>query len=380
MAYRSPHRSELAASRRLANVFRGHGWDVVVEPAGGSSRPDLVIGRGPLRFVVTSKSIGEGRPDRVLPLLSLAILEARRHAESAGSRPLAVMQVKHASPALLGKIESFQREFAPDVAIGVLSDAGGACFIGHSRLEAMNAIQPEQHARSKRVQPRNASDLFSDLNQWMLKVILAPELPAEALNAPRRDYRSVSGLADAADVSPMSASRFIRRLQEEGFLEDAGGPFRLVRRRELFRRWQSAAMGSSPELAMSYVIPGDGPRKLHKVVSGMDACVGLFAAADLLHVGHVSGVAPYVFVRRLDRLAVEWPGLVHTRPGEPAQLILKQARAPQSLFRGAVRVDGLLVSDILQVWLDVSAHPSRGAEQADHLQRKVLAEVMGDRG
>jgi hypothetical protein len=30
-------------------------------------------------------------------------------------------------------------------------------------------------------------------------------------------------------------------------------------------------------------------------------------------------------------------------------------------------------SDILQVWLDVSQHPSRGKEQADLIWRRVLA-------
>jgi hypothetical protein len=31
------------------------------------------------------------------------------------------------------------------------------------------------------------------------------------------------------------------------------------------------------------------------------------------------------------------------------------------------------VSDILQIWLDVAQHPSRGREQADVIWRKTLA-------
>jgi len=63
-----------------------------------------------------------------------------------------------------------------------------------------------------------------------------------------------------------------------------------------------------------------------------------------------------------------WAGLVPVSPGEPAQIILKQPAAPESLFRAAMRVDNVLVSDALQIWLDAWVQPSRGAEQADFLQ------------
>ena len=349
-----------------------------MEPAGEPRQPDFIMSKGPHHYVVEIKSAGEGRPDRVLPLLSQAILEVRRHAEFNAKRPLAIVQVNHASSSLHQKVEQFQRDYAPDVAIGLVSEAGASQFIGGPDLEALNVEVSRSSSREKAAQPRKASDLFSDLNHWMLKVLLAPELPENLLNAPRGEYRSVSELAEAAQVSAMSASRFVRRLQEDGFLEDAGRSFQLVRRRELFRRWQSSAMRSSPELRMSYLIPGAGARQLHKVASRLDACIGLFAAADLLHVGHVSGVAPYIYVRRLLVSSESWPGLAPAKPGEPAQVILKQSNVPNSLFRGAVRVDDVWVSDVLQIWLDASAHPSRGAEQADLLQRKVLAGVLGD--
>jgi hypothetical protein len=35
--------------------------------------------------------------------------------------------------------------------------------------------------------------------------------------------------------------------------------------------------------------------------------------------------------------------------------------------------DGVPVSDVLQVWMDVAQHPSRGREQADLIWRKILA-------
>jgi hypothetical protein len=41
--------------------------------------------------------------------------------------------------------------------------------------------------------------------------------------------------------------------------------------------------------------------------------------------------------------------------------------------------DGVRVSDIIQTWLDVSADPTRGAEQAAELEHGVLAKVVGEK-
>lgn len=377
MASPSSNRNSALAAARVADLFRAHGWRVDHESGGGPPQPDLIAEKGSLRYAIELKSVGEGRPDRALALLSQAILQARRHAADLAMRPLAVLHVAHAASSLHKKIEQFHRDYAADIAIGLISEAGGSLFIGKG-LDALNVEPPFSSSREKIAKPRKAWDLFSDLNQWMLKVLLAPELPESLLNAPRGEYRGGSELANAAQVSAMSASRFVRRLQEEGFLDDSGRVLRLVRRRELFRRWQSAAMRSSPELSMSFLIPG-GARQLYKVVSRLEACVGLFAAADMLGIGHVSGVTPHLYVRRLRSPSEEgWPGLVPSRSGEPPQVILRQANAPESLFRGAVQVEGVPVSDVLQIWLDASAHPSRGAEQASLLRSKVLSDVLGE--
>lgn len=66
----------------------------------------------------------------------------------------------------------------------------------------------------------DSGQLFSDLNQWMLKVLLAPALPPEMLAAPRGEYRNASQLAEAAQISLMSAFRFLRQMKQEGFLDD----------------------------------------------------------------------------------------------------------------------------------------------------------------
>jgi hypothetical protein len=42
------------------------------------------------------------------------------------------------------------------------------------------------------------------------------------------------------------------------------------------------------------------------------------------------------------------------------------------VFRATVVRNALPVCDVLQVWLDVADHPSRGASQAKEIWRRVL--------
>jgi hypothetical protein len=103
----------------------------------------------------------------------------------------------------------------------------------------------------------------------------------------------------------------------------------------------------------------------------------LFAAADALRLGFVSGVPPYVYVHRIQpaNLAA-WKNLRACAPGEPPDLIVRQAPAPQSVFRAMVRPEGMAACDVLQLWVDVASHPSRGREQADLIRRRVLHRLI----
>jgi hypothetical protein len=63
--------------------------------------------------------------------------------------------------------------------------------------------------------------------------------------------------------------------------------------------------------------------------------------------------------------------------GDRVDVVLRMPSARASVFRAIVNIDGLPVSDVLQVWLDVSAHPARGKEQADVIYRRVIKPMIG---
>jgi hypothetical protein len=129
---------------------------------------------------------------------------------------------------------------------------------------------------------------------------------------------------------------------------------------------------------------GDVRSQLEWIFPPDRACLGLFAAADELGVGFVSGVPLYVFVDQSSVL----PGNMNAANGakgmmladdrDPVNFIVRIPKAPRSVFRAAVRPRGVASADIIQVWLDVSKHPARGAEQADQIWQRYLAPIAGD--
>ena len=212
----------------------------------------------------------------------------------------------------------------------------------------------------------------------MLKVLLAPEVPDALLSAPRGRYGNASQLARAANVSVMSAFRFVQQLQREGYLHESGVHFRLVRRDDLFRRWQASALRRINEAPMRFLLRGsDSGPALQRMLDSGRACLALFAAADALDLGFVQGVPPYVYVRRLSPASLSaWKNLVPVAPGEAPDLIVRQAPFPESVFRGMVRPHGMACWDVLQVWLDVFEHPARGQEQANLIHRRLLNRIV----
>jgi len=375
----------------VANLFRQHGWRVKKEPMPADKSADIVIARGNQRYIIECKVASEGRPDRLVPLLSQAILQARAYAQAfpEPAAPLAVVGAPAISPSAAKSLVSFLSQFAPDVAVGILDREGFRHFVGPG-LEKLNAAPPRRAHRQKLPPPESAY-LFSDLSQWMLKVLLAPLLPEDLLRAPRREYRNASELAAAAEVSVMSAFRFVRQLRQEGFLDRNDEPLRLVRREELLRRWQAAHLRGAPELPLRWIIPRKSERPVLAALYAYNAesdvkrepapraCIGLFAAAESLGFGFVHGVPPYFYLESLDREVLSRMGLSPEGAEQRPDVYVRIPAFRESVFRAAVVRNGVPVADILQVWLDVSSHPARGEAQAEEIRHRVLAPIFEEK-
>lgn len=361
----------------LAKIFEQAGWRVERQPKRPRSELDMIVRHDDgVVYAVEVKAAVEGRADRLLPLFSQAVLQSL-HGAGQNAAPLAVVAAPKISQRAAEQILKFAEDYAPDAAAGVIDFEGLRLFRG-PHLEELNAeAHPKSSVASR--SPRVSGHLFSDLNQWMLKVLLAPEVPDKLLAAPRGQYRNASQLARTAKVSVMTAFRFVQQLQDEGFLSESGPYLNLVRRDELFRRWQASAVRSVKEVSVRFLLKSEPRAQLRRMLNSGRACLALFAAAEALKLGFVEGVPPYVYVERLGPASLAaWKNLRPCESGERPDVILRQAPAPQSVFRGAVRLDGMASCDVLQVWIDVSSHPSRGREQADLIRKKVLNKLLGE--
>lgn len=371
----------------ISGLFADAGWKVSRQPRiAAEPHPDLIIRRGSTLYAVEIKAAPEGRGDRLIPLWAQACLQAERAARAASAKgkkllPLAVVAAPRIAPRVADQILKFAAEVAPEMGVGIVDHSGLRVFRGRSLsgLDAKGSRASAPRASSSSEQGK----LFSDANQWMLKVLFAPELPEHHLRAPRAQYGNASELARAAGVSVMSGSRFVRQFMLEGFLENSSGHLALVRRPELFRRWESAAAMDAPrEIPVRALLSGSAEREMHRLMAHGRACLALFAAADALRVGFVRGVAPHVYVKHLDDVFSQSSKYIEPAgPGGMPDFILREAPAPRSIFNGAViagsgRV-GSQVSDLIQVWLDVSSHPARGREQAELIQNRALADLIG---
>jgi hypothetical protein len=329
--------------------------------------------RRKVEYSVELKAASEGRADRLIPLFAQAALQLAHDGNQKALR-LAVVSAPRIPPQTAEKVLEFASQYAPDVAVGLFDFEGLRVFRG-PELEDLNREPGLLRSRAQVRSAPESRNLFSDLNQWLLKVLLAPELPEHLLSAPRGQYGNASQLARAANVSVMSAFRFVQQLQDEGYLHEASPSLALVRREQLLERWQAANDRPYREAQMRFVLPGRPRAELEKLLHGGRACLALFAAADALHLGFVRGVPPHVYVERLQPSSLAaWKNLRPCEPAESPDVLLRQPLAPKSVFRGMVRAAASC--DVLQVWLDVASHPSRGREQADLIRQRVLEPLI----
>lgn len=364
------------AEALLARAIADAGWRIDHQRHGkANSGPDLLIRKGRLSYVVELKAAANGRGDQLIPLWSQAWLQVAR-AAGKNRRALAVVVAPRFAARAADHLMSFAALNVPDAAVGVIDATGLRRFRGKG-LDGMDADHPRQEGQSER-QQHKATKLFSDLNQWMLKVLLAAAVPARLMASARDHYRNATELARAANVSLMSAFRFIEQLRREGFLDEASSRLRLVRVEALFDRWR-ASVAAEPvrEQPMRFVLRSNVRDELKRLQDAEPACLALFAAADHLKLGFVNGVPPHVYVRKLrDDNSPGRRNLMPTARGEAPDIILRQPSAPESVFRAMTHDDRMFSCDAIQIWLDVAGHPLRGDEQAELIRRKVIDGII----
>jgi hypothetical protein len=392
----SPHHAaghplEAQLLERIASALRDAGWKIQSQHR--DLKADLVVADSARRYAVELKVVREPRKAELQAALAAAILQSKAIAKSIGARPLAIVGAPHISEAMAVALRQYAQEYGEGSAFGFVDSRGRLELHGAGLRDVSSSVGVPPASSSSRPRAASRVDVFSDLGQWLLKVLLAKQLPENLLHAPRAVFRNAKHLAEVAGVSVAQAARQVAQLRADGFLEDSPS-LRLVRVRDLLEDWCAANRRLPLDFSARWLFPPKDPRKHVKDVlrkwsasrlersllpdsamwarGAARASLGLFGACEAMGFGFVAGAPLHVYVEDVSNRAFEELGLMPAGAGERVDLFLRQPKHPESIFRGAVWQDGVAVSDVIQCWLDVGDHPARGQEQAQQLWNRVL--------
>jgi hypothetical protein len=286
-------------------------------------------------------------------------------------RPVLLVGVDRVGAKTAAAIEVFMKAALPGWEWGVF-DLNGSARIRVPSLRTNVNLQTVPVRGD--VPARRSKDLFSDLNQWMLKVLLLRPVKPERWAGPRDAVGTATDLARVAKVSIETAHRFVRTFEERDFLRRTASGLRIVRAEELLDSWLAAErlaprrpvpVAWYPERPASMADAFPRSSSARAIVGGFEACrrMGLLhASTDVLEI-HVLG--------SWEREMPAWS--VERCEAEQANLFLVPSLNPTSVERGSVAGNDLATVDILQAALDVVHSTARGAEQARFLNDHILA-------
>lgn len=386
-------RLEQRSLELIRSALRGAGWEL--SSVGGTAGPLLVAQKGPRAYALELKaSSGRARRPVLQALLADAILQARAAAREIGGIPLAVLAASSVSDEIAGELRSYVERCGEGVAWGLI-DGRGRFELHGPDLSSIRLEKQKPFFKERLLPEPSLHNPFSDLGQWLLKVLMAGKIPEPFLRAPRDPIHSMVELAEKANVSPASASRFLSALESEGYVgHDENGAIRLVRMRALLDAWRIAGQKRVEKRYARFLLPASDPldrlrgvlaeRWPHRALFESDAsiaesvgpigeraCLALFAACRALGIGFVRGAPLHLYAEDLSPDFLKKLELRQVDHRSEADLIVLRPPFPESVFRGCVIVDGYPVADALQCWMDVSFEPARGGEQADEIAQRL---------
>jgi hypothetical protein len=352
----------------VAEALRAHLPDVHVERL---SRPDAGADLSLRRddgstVLVQVKKLQTVRHDDVIGRIATGALQFRHMSTNADK--LVILLVPRASPSAAKTIADFVARYTPEVGWGLIDEQGGAFLeIPSWGISLRNRSERRTH---QLVAP---AATFSDLQAWLLKILLLREVQPPLWDGPRAT--TVEELVRLGDVSPITVSRFVKAFEAEDFIRRKGGRLVIVRRGELIRRWLARAEHERVETLHVRSSFGEPSRleDVFRAAANVRAIVAGFAACSVLGVQHASFKTTELYVSNIKRALEAWD--LVACDARDAQFVLLRTTLVESVFRGATKLGPTSVVDVLQAALDVNRHAARGYEQAEYILHDVLGWV-----
>jgi hypothetical protein len=332
---------------------------------------DIIARHGSKHLLIEIKELPQTRIRNLIGQLAAGALQAKHYAKESNAVPAVIVFAPRIGQRAMQEAHSFMDRFLPEFAWGVIDKRGRIRFLAPKL--GIDIKSPFPRSNSQKSQLKDHL-LFSDLNRWMLKILLLSEVDDSLWQGPRDAFFTPNQLRHVANVSLDKAYRFVRMLEKNDFLRRTPGGLRLIRLRELIDLWFSEERLRPARRIPARSILGKQPA-LKALVSSNSveaiSALGGFSACNALEVLHAPVDLMEVHIRVsveafLERFKLE------TCDDGSAQLRLIASKHRESIFRGAVDRDGIKVADVFQAALDVINHPARGLEQAEHIVGLIL--------
>ncbi len=253
------------------------------------------------------------------------------------------------------------RDMCREEGVGYV-DLAGNCFLQLDGLYVERIV--ERNPFPARGRP---SSMFSPVSSRMSRALL---------EEPQREW-TVSALAQATGMSLGQASNVARRLLEEEFARKAGRHLQLRHGARLLDAWRDAAR-PAPVSHGYYSLERDPQQRLLKVADASAAHQLSYAVTSF---GAASLIAPFVhgigtLVWYIEPAALElWVRALDLRPVEEGANVALLVPQDAGVFYRSRTVSGVTLVGDVQLYLDLSADPGRGREQAEFLRQQRLKEL-----
>lgn len=365
-----PSEEQHAEKRALTALRRWAGslvWRMPTQQADGR-RVDIVgsDARGKVITVEVKALRGSNRVDALKGAAAMAILDLQRWAPEL--HKLAWIEVERLGSQAVGKLAEYLREVAPEVGWAVVDLHGGV------RIHAPT-IGLDVRVESDAAPPRSGkafAPLFSDLNAWMLKVLLMRRAPEWAWTATREPCRNAHVLHSVAEVSGASAHRFVKAMTEADYLRSDRKGLQLVRIESLLNHWRAIHQNQPPVLIEARPLFDWRPRDLGLSLLGGRVALGGQYAAEQFEMQHATRGRATIWIEADLERALDAMDLVPAEPGR-GRVWVGRPRHVESCFRARVITDGVAYIDPCELMLEAAMDPARGFEQSEYVLQRIVA-------
>lgn len=368
------HMDNAEIERQAAELLRRYLGETDLQSAAEEHGVDLAARLPEGSLAVGIKSTRRRSVEDMQGRLATAVLQMRRYAGPYEHRIILLHAPRIGSRAV-AKLETFMQEYAPDIGWGAWDERGGV----HLRLPQLDIVI-DSEARNSREQARDTTHnkrAFTDLNRWLLKVLMLRDAPNGMWHRAEPYRRAVANPAELQRVSHVSqakAYQFARTFRDLGFLRWDRSNFELVERRKLYELWHEEERQLRAERypVRSIFRAGEGVDDIFASVgTEVQYAVGGFEACRLHGVLHTKRRTPEIHIFQNPNYVIQRLDLELCETHE-ADMYLVEMPYRESIQRGTLHVGDVRVVDILQAALDAGRHPQRGREQAEYIVQEVL--------